>query len=362
MEREEILFLNLKGFGFKKYSYIKDNFESLLKIPKDCTKEISKMIRVKEEAIKSITQENIEREVESIKKELKKHNINYITIEDEIYPERLKKIQDKPIVIYYKGDISLLNSDIICSIVGTRRNDEIGKKHTKEIVEMLVKNNVVIVSGLARGIDIIAHRQTLESGGYTIAVLAGGLNIVYPKEHEKDFIRISNKGCVISEFPPNTEYLKRNFFIRNRIISGLGDITIIIQAPEKSGALITGEYAIKQNKTLMVIPGNIENPLYRGSNMMIKKGAIPIIDYRDVLEELGYKIVENDSDNKPKQELSEEEKFVYSFITKEITIDELSEKTGITVNKIYPLLLSLEIKGMIIQNIGGTFSRIANKH
>ncbi len=360
MEKEEIIYLNNKGFGFKRYSYIKNTFGSILNIPKDSINEVSKTLRIREEKLKSILDEGIEKEIERIKKILKEHGINYLTIEDKEYPERLKTISDKPIVIYYKGDVSLLNHSVICSIVGTRRNDEIGKKHTKEIVNILVKNNVVIVSGLARGIDIIAHRRTLEIGGQTIAVLAGGLNNVYPTEHKKEFEEISKKGCVISEFPPNTPYLKRNFFVRNRIISGLSDVVIITQAPERSGALITGEYALKQKKTLMVIPGNIENLLYRGCNIMIKKGAIPIIDYKDILEELGYKITKTSFQQETNQELSEEEKFIYSFITREISIDELSEKTGITINKIYPLLLSLEIKGMIVQNIGGTFSRTAN--
>lgn len=358
MEREEVLVLSSLGVGFKKYSYIKEFFGSVKNIPESSIKEVSKRIGLKEDVIVNFKNGALEGYFDKISSLLKKHNICYMTILDSDYPARLNLLPDRPIVIYYKGNVSLLNSSITCGIVGTRRNDELGKSYTKNLVDLLVSNNVVVVSGLARGIDIIAHRRTLEKKGNTIAVLAGGLDFIYPSEHKREFFEIVDSGCVVSEFPPNTKPLKRNFFIRNRIISGLSDVVVIVQAPEKSGALITGEYALKQNKTLFVIPGNIENHLHRGCNIMLKKGAIPIIDYKDVLEELGYKTIQTPLFNANKQELSDEEKFVYSTITNEITLDELSEITGMSVNKIYPILLSLEVKGMIIQNVGGTFSRV----
>lgn len=357
MERDEILFLSSLGFGFRRFSFINENFGSILNIPNSSIDDVAKVLKTPKDILIKIKEKGFDNTVNNLKQTLNKHNIEFTTLLDKEYPNRLKDLKDKPIILYYKGNISLINSNITCGIVGTRRNDEIGKNYTKNLVDLLVNNNVVIVSGLARGIDIIAHRRTLEKKGITVAVLAGGLDVIYPPEHKREFLEIEEKGCVISEFPPGTKHLKRNFFIRNRIISGMSDVIVIIQAPEKSGALITGEYALKQKRTLFAIPGNIENPLHRGCNIMIKKGAIPLIEYKDVLEELGYKSTQQPILQDTKIELTEEEKFIYSSITKEITLDEISETTGLPVNKIYPILLSLEIKGLIIQNVGGTFSR-----
>lgn len=358
MERDEVLFLSSLGFGYRRLSFINENFGSILNIPKSSIEEVSKILKVPKEILLEIKEKGIEKRVKEIKETLNKADVKFVTLFDKEYPKRLKDLKDRPISLYYKGDISLINSNITCGIVGTRRNDEIGKNYTRNIVDLLVSNQVVVVSGLARGIDIIAHRRALEKNGLTVAILAGGLDIIYPPEHKKEFIEISKKGCVISEFLPGTQHLKRNFFIRNRIISGISDAVVIVQAPEKSGALITGEYALKQRKPLFVIPGNIENPLHRGCNLMLKKGAIPLIDYKDILEELGYRSIQQTLLQDTQKELSEEEKFIYSFITREITLDEISEATGLPVNQIYPILLSLEIKGLIIQNVGGTFSRI----
>lgn len=361
MTREEILFLNYLNLGFKRYSYIKENFGSISNLPKE--EEVARKLKLKYETLKQISEGFIESKVNELERLLKKEDIGYITIEDKEYPQRLKQIPERPIILYYKGNKEILNESTTCGIVGTRRNDELGKNYTKNIVDILTKNNVVVISGLARGIDIIAHRKAIENNSKTVAVLGSGLKYIYPPEHRKEFFEIAEKGCLVSEFLPNTPALKRNFFIRNRIISGLSDVVVIVQAPEGSGALITGEYAMKQNKTLFAIPGNIENPLHKGCNIMIKKGAKPLIEYSDILEELGYKTIKTELFKQNQgHSLSEEEKHIYSLITKEITLDDLSEISGMSVSKIYPIILSLEVKGLIIQNTGGTFSRIATQN
>ncbi|MCX8028953.1 MAG: DNA-processing protein DprA [Brevinematales bacterium] len=358
MKREEILLLNLLGFGFKRYSYIKSNFGSIFDIPTSSYNEVSKILKINTSILKDLRNGLFQKKIEEIDKLLNKYSVDYITIEDSNYPYRLNSLNNRPIIIYYKGNKELLKSSINCSIVGTRRNDELGKLYTRNIVDLLVNNNVVIISGLARGIDIIAHRRTIEKGGQTIAVLGGGLDHIYPPEHKKEFFEISEKGCLISEYPPGVPPLKRNFFARNRIISGLSDVVVVVQAPENSGALITAEYALKQNKSLFAIPGNIENYLHKGCNLIIKKGAKLLLDYKEILEELGYKSTTEIISKNINQTLSEDEKYIYSLITKEISLDEIAELSGMSVNKIYPLLLSLEVKGLIVQNLGGTFSRV----
>jgi len=358
MEREEILVLSYLGIGIKRYLILKERYNSLLDIPKSEIQEVSKMLKINSEKLSEITkEENFTKTVESIKNILDKFQVKFVTVEDRDYPNKIKDLNDKPLVLFYKGDISLASNYLTCSIVGTRRNDNKGKNHTRNITDLLVDNDVCIVSGLARGIDIIAHRRALERNGKTIAVIGHGLDYVYPPEHKKEFEEIEEKGLILTEFFIGERPLRRNFFLRNRIISGISNVVVIVQAPEDSGALITGEYALKQKRTLFAIPGDIENPLHRGCNLMIRKGAKILIDYKDILEELGYKATKSNEKVQP-VELNEEEKFVYSLITGDMTLDDLSEISGLPVNKLYPILLSLEIKGIIIQNAGGTFSRI----
>ncbi|MCS7299547.1 MAG: DNA-processing protein DprA [Spirochaetia bacterium] len=358
MKSEEIIFLNLLGIGFKRYSYIKQNFGSITNIPSSYYEEVSRILKIDKEILEKSGKGLIEDKVKNLLKDNQKFGIGVVTIEDDVYPLRLKDLPDRPILLYYKGDIKILNSSVSCAIVGTRRNDELGKVYTKNLVDMLVSNSVLVVSGLARGIDIIAHRRVIERRGQTVAVLANGLDQVYPPEHKKEFLEISENGCLVSEYPIGVRPLKRNFFIRNRIVSGLSDVVVVVQAPEKSGAMITAKYALKQKRTLFAIPGNIENPLHRGCNILMREGAIPLIDYKDVLEELGYKSVQTNLFHTGDHSLSEEEKFIYSLITKNVTIDEISEITGMPVSSVYPILLSLEVKGLILQNVGGTFSRV----
>ena len=358
MEREEILVLSYLGIGIKRYSLLKEKYKSLLEIPKSEIQEVSKLLKIDEEKLSEITkEENLTKTLERLKNVLDKYQVKFVTVEDKDYPNKIKDLSDKPLVLFYKGNILLANNYLTCGIVGTRRNDNKGKNHTKNIVDLLVDNDVCIVSGLARGIDIIAHRRALERNGKTIAVIGHGLDYVYPPEHKKEFEEIEEKGLILTEFFIGENPLKRNFFIRNRIISGLSNVVVIVQAPEGSGALITGEYALKQKRTLFAIPGDIENPLHRGCNLMIRKGAKILIDYKDILEELGYKATQS-TEKVQSVELNEEEKFVYSLITGDMTLDDLAEISGLPVNKLYPILLSLEIKGIIIQNAGGTFSRI----
>ena len=214
-----------------------------------------------------------------------KYEIIELKIDDERYPQKLKQIFSPPEILYCVGDISLLNEFSI-AIVGCRRNSPYGEKITKIFADNLSKNGVTIISGLAKGIDSFAHESSHKNIGRTIAVLGNGLNIIYPRENEELFFNIiENGGLIISEFPPDTPPFKENFPKRNRIISGLSNGVLVIEAKRNSGTMITVNYALEQGKDVFVIPGNIDSLNSTGTNDLIKDGAKLVTNFKEILAE-----------------------------------------------------------------------------
>lgn len=212
-------------------------------------------------------------------------NIKIITVLDEEYPKYLKNIQDKPMVLYIKGQIKT-EDQISLAIVGSRKSTYYGKWACEKFVKELSEIGVTIISGLALGIDTIAHRIALDSGTRTIAVLGNGIDDIYPKNNKKLSEDIEKNGAVISEFPLGTPPLPYNFPRRNRIISGMSLGTIVIEAQEKSGSLITAYHALDQGKSVFAVPGNINSLFSSGTNRLIKDGAIPLLTIDDILEDI----------------------------------------------------------------------------
>jgi len=212
------------------------------------------------------------------------HGEKYITLLSEEYPSRLKSIYKPPFVLFYRGDISLVNCSKSIAIIGSRNNSEYGKEVTEKLSRELANKNLVIVSGLAKGIDSIAHKSCLEVNGKTIAVLANGLNKNYPSENEMLQKEIENKGVVISEYPNSVEPHKENFPIRNRIVAGLSDGVIVSEANKKSGTMITVARALEMGKDIFCVPYKIGED--SGCNSLIKEGAKLIETHEDVLNEL----------------------------------------------------------------------------
>ena len=225
-----------------------------------------------------VDQKEVERVVEEC-------NCKYITLLDDNYPKRLKSIYKPPFVLFYSGDISLL-SDCYKSIgvVGSRNCSNYGKKATQDIVKDLVKENFIIVSGLAKGIDSISHETCLENNGKTIAVLGNGINIYYPLENSSLQEIIKNRGLLISEYPPFKESNKDTFPKRNRIIAGLADAIVVTDAKYKSGSMITVSRALEMGKDIFCIPHHIYSN--SGCNMLIKEGAKLIENAKDILTEM----------------------------------------------------------------------------
>lgn len=202
------------------------------------------------------------------------------------YPKKLRNIDYPPKKLYCIGNMSLLNSKGI-AIIGSRECSDYGEKVAREFAMKLSSQNISIISGLAKGIDTFAHIGTLNTNGKTIAVLGSGLDVIYPKENIGLYKSIIQKGgLIISEYELGVKPLKQNFPSRNRIISGLSDAILVIEAKQKSGTKITVDFALEQGKDVFVIPGNIYSKNSEGTNELIKQGAIPITDYKEIMEYL----------------------------------------------------------------------------
>ncbi|MEW6378391.1 MAG: DNA-processing protein DprA [bacterium] len=286
-----------------------------------------------------------------------------ITLLDSEFPHLLKEIYDPPLALYVKGSLPDDMSRSI-AIVGSRRATYYGQMVTERISQELVASGFLIVSGMARGIDTIAHRSALTGGGKTIAVLGSGIDVAYPPENKNLMERIIANGAVISEFPFGTEPHKMNFPIRNRIISGIPRGVLIVEAREKSGALITANCALEQGREVFAIPGNIYSPSSRGTNQLIKQGARLVEGIEDILEELGIAPINRqaqmaDSSQTPKMKLDQEESKIYALLSYDpVPIDVIIQKSGLYPQDIHTILLTLEMKGIIKQLPGKLFIRV----
>ena len=278
-------FLKLKKITRSKKEELLNKFKEpkcIYNLPKEeLCKEDNKLSKdIIEEILNNKNRNNLEEYI----KYMKKNQIQIITMFDKEYPEKLKVIYDKPIALFYRGNISLLKKDII-AIVGSRMCSLYGKNVSYKIAKELSENDKCVVSGLAKGIDAYAHIGSLKYKGRTIAVLAHGFDMVYPIENKQIYEEIiKNNGLIISEYIMGEKLEKRNFPERNRIISGLSDGILVVEAGEKSGALITAEFGLEDGKEIFAIPGNINSLNSRGTNNLIKEGANIVTSTKDILE------------------------------------------------------------------------------
>lgn len=213
----------------------------------------------------------------------KKNGIGVLCYGDPAYPQSLKAIKKPPIVLYYLGKLPDFNNKIFVSVVGTRQMTEYGMRSCYKIAYELASAGAVVVSGMALGIDSIAHAGAIGARGTTVAVLGCGVDVIYPKQHRKLRKMIMENGVVLSAYPPGTPAYKSNFPERNAIISGLSEGTLVVEAPMRSGSLITAEYASEQSRSVYALPGSIEEPMSEGTNNLIKEGAVAITCARDIL-------------------------------------------------------------------------------
>lgn len=286
-----------------------------------------------------------------------------MTFLDEGYPESLKHIDDAPIVLYVVGNLPQ-DSECLVAIVGSRNATLYGLGMAERFAGELAEMGVVIISGLARGIDAAAHRGCLKSGGRTVAVLGCGLDVIYPVENRKLYEEIRQKGVIISEFPFGTDPLPFNFPRRNRIVSGLSAAVLVVEANIKSGALITAEFAVEQGKDVFAIPGRVDSPQSGGPHHLIRQGAKLVISVGDILEELAVEPIVSSNPEVPGQprplgDLGIQEARMMEILREgEFSMDELETRTGLSVPLLIPTLLSLQIRRLVREKPGKIYEAL----
>ncbi len=307
------------------------------------------------------------------------NNIDILTIDDALYPEKLKHIYNPPVLLYTKGAIADMENSVVIGVVGARNPADTSVMVADEISRDLARLNCTIVSGLAYGIDSVAHKAALQVGGKTIAVLPCGLDDIYPREHTGLAEFVMGSGGLISEYPPGTRVFKGNFVHRNRIISGLCDGVLIVEAAEKSGTMITAKHTTEQDRDLFVVPGDVYR--YGGSNSLLKSGAKPVTKAIEIIEEYVYVYPEKikDSERKPKTKppkivkaqpakkqtvsendivLTPEEKQILAVFSQGevLTVDKIASRAKLPVENIIASLTVLSVKGYLKVKSGNTYT------
>lgn len=275
---------------------------------------------------------------------------------DENFPKKLRNIPEAPFFLFYKGDLSLLDKHCI-AIVGSRMPTNYGRRMTEKFTSFLAKNGLVIVSGLAYGIDSIAHRQTLNEDGKTVAVLGSGFNNIYPPEHHDLANQIAEKGLILTEYCPSTKATRYTFPSRNRIIAGLSDGVLITEASIKSGTLYTRDYALDYGKDVFAIPGNIDSEKSALPNEIISSGqGMCVTDPKQILNALNIDFSKQNTNNFSSMQLSFEENQICSLLASGAkNIEFLEKNSNLSINILNSCLTILEIRGIISRMPGGEY-------
>lgn len=280
---------------------------------------------------------------------LERHKVKAFTCEDPLYPARLREIYDYPPVLYVRGNLPAEDEPCL-AIVGSRRPTIYGRQVTEEIVANLALSKIIIVSGLARGIDSVAHRAALDAGGKTVAVFGSGLDIVYPGENVKLAQSIAEHGALVSEHPPGVKPKAENFPLRNRIMSGLSLGVLVVEAGERSGALITAHQAAEQNREVFAVPGIILSPASQGANRLIQEGAKLVRNSTDILEELNLTVAVQQAEIREFSPAGENESAILRQLSSEPNhIDEICRCSGLSMPEVSSTLAMLELNGIARQ-------------
>lgn len=294
-----------------------------------------------------------------------KNNIHALTFNDADYPQRLRSCSDAPIILFYKGQAEL-NQQYILNIVGTRRCTTYGQDLILRFISDLRQMcpHVLVVSGLAYGIDICAHRQALQQGYETVGVLAHGLDQIYPSRHRETAIEMIKHGGLLTEYMSQTEALPNNFRQRNRIVAGISDATILVESAFKGGGLITCRIAQEYGRDVFAFPGAVGMPYSEGCNLMIRNNTAALItSAKDFVESMGWKNMQQKTEVVERQlfpELSDEEQQIVNLLeqTNDLQLNIISVKTNLPIGQLTALLFQLEMKGVVKSLAGGTYHLI----
>jgi len=341
----------VRGIGAVRFQQIRSFFGDLSlawQAPGSAFEEAGLPGRAVSNLIKMRDETNLDLLYESILE----REITVLTLLDEDYPRLLRETDQSPPVLYIRGELTPAD-EFAVAMVGTRRVSAYGQQITRDTSLYLAGHGLTIVSGLARGVDGLAHQHALKAGGRTIAVLGSGVDVIYPPEHRKLAEAIIENGAVISDYPLGTQPEGINFPPRNRIISGLSLATIVVEAGERSGALITADFAVEQGRDVFAVPGNVLSPVSRGTNRLIQKGAYALVSPQDVLDVLELTHVEAIKTARQVLPSDETEAQILQILGFEpIHVDEVCNQSGLPVGRVSAALTLMELKGLV-QHVGG---------
>ena len=347
LEREYWYWLNnIEGIGNAKIRNLLEVFQSPYEIAHAGEKDLRNIPRLDDNDMERILSDNLRKKTFEEYGQMMESNIHCVFPYEKEYPHSLLDLYDKPFVLYYRGRLPDVSKKSV-AVVGARNCSFYGQRVAGEIGRILALNNVNVISGMALGTDSYAHNGAIMAGGRTYAVLAGGPDKSYPLQNYNLYMDIIKDGGIISEYRPGTRTVPGMFPIRNRIISGLCDATIVVEADMKSGSLITANYALEQNRQILAVPGRIEDDKSRGTNSLISQGAEAITSYEHMLEILGIK-----SDNKIDKNnlvLASDEKMLYSLLLDFTpkSLQSLLSESNLSESAVFTGLLELELKGLI---------------
>jgi DNA processing protein len=355
-----VAFSGIAGIGRVRISQLREHFGSLRDAWEAPQGEL-KQAGLDSRSIAAVAARRPEISPDAEMEKLERHKVTVLVHEDPRYPAKLREIYDYPPVLYVRGNLPAEDEPGL-AIVGTRRPTIYGRQVTEEIVADLARSGITIVSGLARGVDSVAHRAALDAGGRTVAVFACGLDIVYPGENTRLAQTIMERGALVSEHPLGVKPKPESFPMRNRIMSGLSLGVLVVEAGEKSGALITAQQAVEQNREVFAIPGSILSPASQGSNRLIQEGAKLVRNYTDILQELNLAIVVRQAKMREFSPGDEVESAVLTQLSSEPNhIDEICRRSGLAMPEVSSTLAVLELKG-IARQVGGMHYVLAHRN
>jgi DNA processing protein len=351
----------VKGLGCVGCKRLADQFADPRKIFAASRSALEQVEELRADAIDGIVNFNEWAEVDDEISRLRDAGISLICYRDAGYPARLRAIADPPPLLYVKGELTAVD-DRAVAIVGSRSASDYGRRVARDLARGLAGVGFTVVSGMARGIDGIAHETALNSGGRTIAVLGSGVERAYPPEHDKLYQRISGNGAVVSELPVGTRPLAFNFPARNRLISGLSLGVVVVEATEKSGSLITASLAVEQGREVFAVPGEVGSSRSRGAHRLIRQGAKLVESVDDILEEIAPQLLGRGGATPgapltlPQSASAEARKIFAQLQDGSLQIDEVIERCGIAAPRVLQILLELELQGYVRQLPGKKYA------
>ena len=347
-----VSFNRIPGLGRARFSLLENRFGALSRAWEASSAELSDA-GLDRKTVQSILRRRGSIDPDAEVAGLESQGVKAFTWHDDGYPPRLKEIYDLPPLLYVRGEL-LPGDERSIAIVGTRKPTAYGRQAAYQMTFDLARSGVAIVSGLARGVDGIAHRASIDAEQRTIAILAGGLDWIYPKEHRRLSEAITENGALVSEHPLGTRPAPGNFPRRNRIMAGMTLGTIVVEANRVSGALITARHALEQNREVFAVPGSILSPASEGTNALIRDSAAKLVtDHTDVLEELNLTYVEQQIEMKALFPENEDESQVLKHVTYDpVHVDEIVRTAGLPTSTVSSVLAMMELKSMV-RHVGG---------